>query len=175
MDWTYKGKTITTIPNTTYGFVYLLTYKSGMRYIGKKTVWSNSTLPQHKDGSKRVGHVKFIQKRVVLDAQGNIVTSKAKKKGLKGSIKPYEVVLSENSWKRYTGSSKEIPKEDTLINKEIIVFSTTKTTLTYLESYYLFQCNAPANRRYYNVNILGKFFDNCLDGYYKQKNIKEQS
>jgi len=42
--WTYKGKFIVDVPYGSEGFVYLITYKDGERYLGKKSFWSRRKL-----------------------------------------------------------------------------------------------------------------------------------
>ena len=36
MDWSYKGKKITRLPPEVVGFVYIIYYTNGQKYIGKK-------------------------------------------------------------------------------------------------------------------------------------------
>ena len=36
MDWSYKGKKITRLPPEVVGFVYMIYYTNGQKYIGKK-------------------------------------------------------------------------------------------------------------------------------------------
>jgi len=51
--WTYNGKEFTTEMIEDYvGFVYLVTFDDGMKYIGKKKFWSKVTRPPLK-GKKR--------------------------------------------------------------------------------------------------------------------------
>lgn len=53
--WLYKGKEINTIedmPEGTFGFIYEVTHKSGKKYLGKKVLQFNRTLPPLK-GTKR--------------------------------------------------------------------------------------------------------------------------
>ena len=46
MEWTYKGKKITKIPDEYEGFVYLITNKkTGQKYIGKKLAKFKTTKP----------------------------------------------------------------------------------------------------------------------------------
>ena len=53
VDWTYKGKVVTEIPQGVEGFVYLITNTTNnKKYIGKKFFWSKKTLPPLK-GKKR--------------------------------------------------------------------------------------------------------------------------
>lgn len=53
--WLHKGKEVNTIedmPVGTFGFIYQVTHKSGKKYIGKKVLHFNRTLPPLK-GQKR--------------------------------------------------------------------------------------------------------------------------
>ena len=40
MTWKYKRKNLTEVPEGAEGFVYLITYTDGKRYLGKKSFWS---------------------------------------------------------------------------------------------------------------------------------------
>ena len=52
-DWYYKGEIYNPdFPVNYYGFIYLLEYDNGMKYIGKKSFWKTKTLPPLK-GKKR--------------------------------------------------------------------------------------------------------------------------
>lgn len=53
--WFYKGKEVTSIeemPEGTFGFIYEVTHSSGRKYLGKKVLQFNRTLPPLK-GMKR--------------------------------------------------------------------------------------------------------------------------
>jgi len=56
MSWFYKGKKVESIedmPKDAFGFVYVVTHViSGKKYIGKKALFHNRTLPPLK-GKKR--------------------------------------------------------------------------------------------------------------------------
>ena len=48
MHWIYKGKKIKNtddLPQGTFGFVYLITHKSGLKYIGKKQLFYKNSKP----------------------------------------------------------------------------------------------------------------------------------
>lgn len=57
MSWTYKGKSISTldqIPEGSFGFIYEITHlPSGRKYVGKKQLLSNRTLPPLKGEKKK--------------------------------------------------------------------------------------------------------------------------
>ena len=57
-DWTYKGKTVDSIPDDYEGFVYLITNTTNnMKYIGKKLAKFKTTKPPLKGRkNKRRGH-----------------------------------------------------------------------------------------------------------------------
>lgn len=45
-NWSFNGKIVTVAPEEYESFVYLITnLVSGRKYIGKKTLWSRTTLP----------------------------------------------------------------------------------------------------------------------------------
>lgn len=137
MNWKYKGEEITDIsqfPENTFGFVYIIRYlPTSMSYVGKKVLHHNRTLPPLK-GQKR------------------------KRK-----------IVKESDWKTYWGSSKpllEIVKSNDSSNfeKTILQLANTKKQLTYYETKYLFQYEVLENPdKYYNFNILGKFFNKDLE------------
>jgi len=52
MDWEYYGEKINELPEEVVGFVYILYYENGQKYIGKKLARTIKTLPPLK-GYKR--------------------------------------------------------------------------------------------------------------------------
>lgn len=115
------------------GFVYRITHKeTGKSYIGKKSYWSRTT--KKVEGRKN-------RKRFV----------------------------NESDWKKYTSSEPEVKK---LVKElgpekfhfEILRHCKNKRELTYFETYYQFKENVLLAKmdngeyKYYNSNILGKFF-----------------
>jgi len=130
--WLYENKEIESIedmPDGTYGFVYEITHnQSGRKYIGKKVLYFNRTLPPLK-GKKR------------------------KRK-----------VVKESDWKNYFGSSKEIKEiisenRQSELQREILVYATSKKLLTYYETKFLFIKGVlEKENKYINDNILGKFY-----------------
>lgn len=40
MDWKYKGKIITEVPEGMEAFVYVITFQDGSKYVGKKNFYS---------------------------------------------------------------------------------------------------------------------------------------
>ena len=130
--WLYKNKEINSIddmPADTFGFVYLVTHTpSGKKYLGKKQLISNRTLPPLK-GSKRK---RKIQKE--------------------SDWKTY--YGSQTEVKQLVKESKD--KLD--FTREIIIFTSTKKQLTYFETKLQFVNEVLENDEYLNSNILGKFF-----------------
>ena len=66
-------------------------------------------------------------------------------------------------FKDYEGSSKETEGEE-VASKEILFQCSTKKAATYIEAAILFGEHSIFEETYLNKNILGKFFDNDLDG-----------
>lgn len=73
------------------------------------------------------------------------------------------VELKDLPFKDYVGSSKETEGE-VVVSKEILYQTATKKAATYIEAGILFNENAIFDDEYLNLNIIGKFFDNDLDG-----------
>ena len=130
--WLYKNKEINSIedmPTDTFGFVYLVTHTpSGKKYLGKKQLISNRTLPPLK-GSKRK---RKIQKE--SDWKTYYGSQTEVKQLVKESQDKLEFV------------------------REIIIFTSTKKQLTYFETKLQFVNEVLENDEYLNSNILGKFF-----------------
>lgn len=64
---------------------------------------------------------------------------------------------------KYEGSSSE-NKDKVIKSKTILYQCSTKKAATYIETALLFEYNAIFIEEYTNKNILGKFFDNDLEG-----------
>jgi len=130
--WLYKDKEINSIddmPADTFGFVYLITHTpSGKKYLGKKQLIANRTLPPLK-GSKRK---RKIQKE--SDWQTYY-----------GSQAEIKILVKES-------------KDKLDFIREIIIFTSTKKQLTYFETKLQFVNEVLENDEYLNSNILGKFF-----------------
>ena len=130
--WLYKNKEINSIedmPTDTFGFVYLVTHTpSGKKYLGKKQLISNRTLPPLK-GSKRK---RKIQKE-------------SDWKTYYGSQSEVKQLVKES-------------KDKLEFVREIIIFTSTKKQLTYFETKLQFVNEVLENDEYLNSNILGKFF-----------------
>ena len=147
--WTYEGKPITGIddmPESTYGFIYLVTHLStGKKYIGKKVI--------------------FFERNILIGKRElTILKQERKAQGIGGRTPLKKKVIKESDWKSYYGSQKEIidlvkqsKQED--FKREILQFVTSKKLLTYYECKYLFINEVLETRNnYVNDNILGKFY-----------------
>ena len=130
--WLYKDKEINSIddmPADTFGFVYLVTHTpSGKKYLGKKQLISNRTLPPLK-GSKRK---RKIQK------ESDWKTYYGSQAEIKTLVKESQDMLE--------------------FVREIRIFASTKKQLTYFETKLQFVNEVLENDEYLNSNILGKFF-----------------
>ena len=130
--WLYKNKEINSIedmPTDTFGFVYLVTHTpSGKKYLGKKQLIANRTLPPLKGQKKK----RKIQKE-------------SDWKTYYGSQIEVKQLVKESQ-----------DKLD--FTREIIIFTSTKKKLTYFETKLQFVNEVLENDEYLNSNILGKFF-----------------
>jgi hypothetical protein len=143
MNWEYKSKKITDLPEDVFGFIYKLTFiKDGKEYyyIGKKQTHSYITKQALKNGKQRDNAIKRFGKNRY------------------GKRVYFEVIKKENDWREYTGSA-DIPEGYKLTKKEIIQFCYDKRELTYLEAKHQFLNEVLENDSYLNNNILGKFFN----------------
>ena len=130
--WLYKNKEINSIedmPADTFGFVYLVTHTpSGKKYLGKKQLIANRTLPPLKGQKKK----RKIQKE--------------------SDWKTY--YGSQTEVKQLVKESKDMLE----FVREIRIFASTKKQLTYFETKLQFVNEVLENDEYLNSNILGKFF-----------------
>jgi len=148
MNWYYKGEAMTSVedfPPSTFGFVYRVTHEpSGKIYIGKKVL-------------------QFTRKAKLTKRDLALY------EGEKGRKPTFKKVTKESDWKTYYGSHKEIlalikdgKQED--FKREILTCVTTKKLLTYEETKALFLYEVLINPdKYFNDNILGKFFRKDFD------------
>lgn len=139
MEWLYNAKKITRLPEGVVGFIYIIYYTDGTKYIGKKLARS----PRKKNfGKKKLAEM--------TDSR----------------LKKYEMVMTEHPWKTYEGSSEE-NEGKTIVTKHILHLCTNKLSLSYLETKELFLVDAPMNENY-NNKVIGKhYWDNALDGMFK--------
>jgi hypothetical protein len=148
MNWLYNGKEYTDISQfdpKTFGFVYEVITPEGKKYIGKKVLYHN--------------HKKKLTKAELALQTG------------RGRKSYYKIVQKESDWKKYYGSNSHLKNlinegEVTLkdLKRQILEFGYNKKHLTYLETKWLFQLEVLEQpEKYYNDNILGKFFTSDFD------------
>ena len=117
------------MPADTFGFVYLVTHTpSGKKYLGKKQLIANRTLPPLKGQKKK----RKIQK------ESDWKTYYGSQTEVKQLVKESQDMLE--------------------FVREIIIFTSTKKQLTYFETKLQFVNEVLENDEYLNSNILGKFF-----------------
>lgn len=144
IQWIYKDKIVSELPDNTYGFIYQIDYEDNTSYIGKKQCYSKVQLPALKNGTVRSEAICRIGK--------NINNKRVQ----------FDVLYKETSWRTYKGSS-EITKGKVIKNKIILAFCKSKRELTYMECKALFCLDAIEDGKYLNINILGKFYrDNLI-------------
>lgn len=135
------------------GFVYLIKYTDGTKYIGKKNFWVTNEMQPLKDGSKRNGHLEFVGRRKA------------------GKNVKMEVVRKESNWKTYSGST-VYSKGKTISSKYILELCETKIDLTFWETSHIIESRALFDDSYLNMNCMGKFYSGQLTGskeYTKEK------
>ena len=137
MSWFYKGKKVESIedmPKGVFGFVYVVTHViSGKKYIGKKALFHNRTLPPLKGQKRKRKVVKESDWKTYFGSEPNLK----------------KLVTESQNTLDFT--------------REIITFGYNKKHLTYLETKELFIREVLENDNYFNANILGKFFRKDLD------------
>lgn len=131
-NWTYNGQEIKGINDILphidgkpWGFVYMLTLvdkktkKIKYQYIGKKNLYSITS----KTATKK-------------EFDSNPKSYFKRKKMKNGTWKYYTTVIKESNWKEYLSSNKYIQANHSKydILKEILLFSTNDSELTYLEA-----------------------------------------
>jgi hypothetical protein len=132
MSWTYNNKEINSIDDMKphidgkpWGFVYMLTLvdkktkKIKYQYIGKKNLYSITS----KTATKK-------------EFEANAKSYFQRKKMKNGTWKYYTTVIKESNWRDYLSSNLYIKKNSSKydIVKEILLFSTNDSELTYLEA-----------------------------------------
>lgn len=143
MTWTYEDQPFTDLPDGVFGFVYVISYTDDTHYIGKKQTISETRLPALKDGTIRPNAYRIA-------------------KNINGKRVQFDVVRKQSAWRSYTGSSK-LTAGKTIASKTILQLAYSKRSLTYLETKWLFIYEVLEKPEFLNENILGKFFDNCMD------------
>jgi hypothetical protein len=162
MEWMYEDSTEFEIPDEAIGFVYILLYDNDTKaYIGKKEIRAKKTLVAKKNGIPRPGATR-ITRRVLKDEKGHIMVTRkekeaARKRGLKGTEVPYDVIYIESSWRNYESSSKDVSKHK-LSSKKILQWAYSKKHLSYLENKWLYKEGVLETNDYLNKNIGGTYF-----------------
>lgn len=135
MNWIYNNVEFLSIPENCEGFVYKITnLTNGKFYIGRKSFYS------------------YSKKKLTL----------ADKKLPGNSRKTFKIDKKETSWRKYTGSCKELNSDIKSGNKyikEILRLCETRKQLTAWEMKYIF-CDGILEDNCYNGNIGGKIFKN---------------
>lgn len=76
MLWEFYGKPITELPKSTFGFVYILHYEDGFKYVGMKSAFSTLEKPAKKSGEVREGCTR-VSRRIMRDPEtGKVPASK---------------------------------------------------------------------------------------------------
>ena len=156
--WAYDDKKVSSIeqvPTDAIGFVYCITNLSKDRmYIGKKSLYH----------WKRVGIKRFQE----LKLEGcQVKRHKNKKKSKKGLPVWVHKARLESDWLLYTGSNTQLNediKNGDRFEKVIWEFSNCEKKLSFLETEAQFKMDVIRDsRRFYNGNILGKYFPGDLN------------
>lgn len=138
VNWEYGGTEIddiTQMPEGAFGFIYLITTRTGKRYLGKKQLLS---VRKKKFGKREIA--KMENKR----------------------LKKWKHVIKENDWKTYTGSNIDLNKlieDGAIYRKEILYYAFSKQQLTYLELRELWTHRVLEDRNFFNGNIGGRFYN----------------
>lgn len=143
---TSKVSSIQDLPEYSTGFVYLIEYKDGTKYIGKKNLYATIKMKSLPSGKQRA----------------NTVGKEYRNTG-KGSRQSYDIIRKETDWLTYKGSHKEKLKQ--ISHKYILDFAYTKIQLTYLEAKFLFKHEVLEDPKFLNENILNAFYRNKLHEY----------
>ena len=114
-------KSIKDLPKDILGFVYLIEYEDGTKYIGKKNVFSLTKVKSLKSGKEREGTV-----------------GKTYRNTGKGFRQCFDIIKKETDWFTYCGSHKTKLSRK-IKAKYILDFAYTKIQLTYLEAKYMFK------------------------------------
>lgn len=132
VEWNKDGQIVSdkSPPSRAWGFVYMITYTNGKKYVGKKQFWSVT--------KKAFGKKKLAE----------LADKRAKK---------YEMVTKENDWRKYEGSSKET-KGFIIQSKAILEVCPDKINLTYCEVKWMMKLDVLVDEGFVNSNVLGKFY-----------------
>lgn len=157
-NWKYQDSDINSIDDIKlheskpWGFVYLLTLYDlktnslKYQYIGKKNLYSVRT--------------KYLtQSEIKLSKK-----SELRRKKVKGVFKYYKMVVTESDWKTYTSSNLFIKKNSGRfrIEREILIFSTNDSDLSYREAKEILCSGSLENEIYLNNGISIRRFANKI-------------
>tara|TARA_R110000796_G_scaffold31086_2_gene82668 strand:+ start:1364 stop:1807 length:444 start_codon:yes stop_codon:yes gene_type:complete len=140
MNWTKDSFEIFAVPSKAIGFIYMIEFNNGDKYLGKKNLYSKR---------KR----KFGKKEAAL------ITDKRRKL--------YEIVVKESNWRTYESSNPDVRQR--IMNgechtKTILSWAHTPKELTYLEIKCMFDRDVLNPKgKWLNDNVLGKFFKKELE------------
>ena len=140
-SWTFNDKVFTE-PGNSFGFIYLVTFDDGTKYLGKKDFYKSVKLPALKSGVQRPDSIRTYKNR-------------------DGKRVYFDIVTKQTDWQTYKGSSAAVA-DKTPVSKEILALASSKRELTYLETKLLFTKEVLESDEYLNENILGKFFKSNL-------------
>jgi len=135
--WKYNNKPMTHLkdfPEGTVGFVYMVEFSNGNKYVGKKQIISKTKLKPLK-GYKR----------------NRIVIKEAKWQNYFGSIKDEQFIEDFKA-----GRVK-------VVSKKILYLCKNKLELTYYEEKVQYASDCLFRDNYYNANIRGKIFAKYIE------------
>ena len=157
--WWYNGMELSNKSpnNAMWGFIYVIEYTNGKKYIGKKQFWSETTMPALKNGEARPNSTR-INRRQNMNVEDLANRTKAQlKTNVRTKLVPFDVVTKENNWRKYVGSSK-LTKGLTIKKRTIIEICSDKINLTYCEQKHLMRRDVLTDDDYLNDCVGGKFY-----------------
>ena len=163
-QWHYQGAEVSEKPPklNMFGFIYQINYTNGKKYIGKKQFHSETTQKVLKTGIPRENSQR-ITKRIKMTAAELAERTPAQvKKNVKNKMVEFEMVIKENDWRKYVGSSKDV-KGFKIESKVILEICYDKINLTYCEQKWLMRLDVLCNDKYHNDCIGGKFWSGKID------------
>ncbi len=159
VTWSYQGGEVSDKPPklNMFGFVYQINYTNGKSYIGKKQFHSETTQKVLKSGVPRENSQR-ITKRVYLSSDELLNRTPLQvKTNVRTKMVEFEMVIKENDWRKYNGSSKDV-KGFKIESKVILEICYDKLNLTYCELKWMIRKDVLVADNFVNSNILGKFY-----------------
>ena len=159
VTWQYMGAEVSDKPPKIkmFGFIYQINYTNGKSYIGKKQFHSETTQKVLKTGVPRKNSQR-ITKRIKMTADELAERTPAQvAKNVKNKMVEFEMVVKENDWRKYVGSSKEV-KGFEIESRVIVEICYDRLNLTYCELKWMVRKDVLVDDDFVNSNILGKFF-----------------